>query len=456
MRFLPLVLFLISRSFGAEWYVDARTGNDFASGERSDAAFQTIGRLRRQTLGPGDVVRLARGSQWREELRDLPEFVTVEAYGEGERPLLDASDAIPPGAWRREGSLFAVDWAHSLQAPNKVRFSVWENGIRMRRAATLEEAGLTPGSFWAPKPDLGTTNVATIYVNPRDGDPARNGHTYEVSSREYGLLLPTGGRAIGIHTRRNGHHDGSLVGEFDVLFRDCVAEDGTMHNVFLNSGLVEDVLALRSEWMPGAGSSSLFVAYAKTSRGRGTIFRRAKAIGGDLSRPGEVGGSVGFFQHGVPGAEPYTFLIYEDCEASNVAVGFSGEAQTILITGGRASKVHHAVSVTASTLLTVSRLKADGLDEQVPMYRAIHGTSPWTIVDQLDAVTKDASGALIWMNGKVEVSRSNLRFEGSTRANAGIRVDEGSLWLLDVTIQGAQPALELGTGVRLESTGSVY
>jgi hypothetical protein len=456
MRLFLLTLLLSSVTSGAEWFVDSRTGNDFASGDRREAAFQTISRLRRQTLAPGDVVRLARGSHWREELRDLPEFVTVEAYGDGERPLLDASDLVPPGAWRREGSLFAVDWSHSLQASNKVRFSVWEDGIRMNRAATLEEAGATPGSFWAPRPDIGTTNIATIYVHPRDGDPSRSGHVYEISSREYGLLVPSGGRAIGIHTRRNGHNDGSLVGEFDVLFKDCLAEDGTIHNVFLNSGLVEDVTALRSEWMPGAGSSTLFVAYTNHPRGRVAIFRRAKAIGGDLSRPGEVGGSVGFYGHGQPGVEPYAFLIYEGCEASNVSVGFSGEAHTILLTGGSASRVHHAVTAAAVTLLTISRFKADGLDEQVPLYRAVNGKSPWTIVDQLDAVTKDTSGALIWMNGKVEVSRSTLRFEGSTRANPGIRVDEGSLWLLGVTIKGAQPALELGAGVRLESTDSVY
>jgi hypothetical protein len=90
------------------------------------------------------------------------------------------------------------------------------------------------------------------------------------------------------------------------------------------------------------------------------------------------------------------------------------------------------------------------MDETTPMNRVIYGNSPSTWVLQLDAQLRDASGAMIWMNGNVEVSQSKLIFSGSTRSNSAIRVDEGSLKVADVQVQGAAQPFELGPGVSLE------
>ena len=448
MKLLALALMLAITGSAAEWYVDAARGNDENAGTSAEMAFRTIERLRREAITSGDHIRLARGSHWREQLSGLPPAVTIEAYGEGNRPLLDASDIVPVDAWQQQGTLYVVSWPHQLKQANKIKFSVWEDGLRMKRASSVEEARATPGSFWAPEP-VADVN-ASVFVHPRDGNPVTNGHLYEISRREHGLAVSNGSQAIGIHTRRNGHNDGSLVGESNVVFRDCVAEDGTVHNVFLNSGLVEDVVAIHGEVYPGPGSSSLFVSYAKAATGLGVIYRRAKAVGGDPARPGEVGGVVGFLQHTTSTTEHYAHLVYESCEVSNVSVGFAGVAQNIVISGGVASKAYHAISVQALKQLSVLGFRADGMDETTPMNRVIYGNSPSTWVLQLDAQLRDASGAMIWMNGNVEVSQSKLIFSGSTRSNSAIRVDEGSLKVADVQVQGAAQPFELGPGVSLE------
>lgn len=430
---------------GADWYVDSVNGNDAGGGSQSDAPFQTIDRLSWAPLHEKDTIYLARGSHWREELRGLPEGTSVIAYGQGERPLLDASDIAAQGGWQRDGELYTIVWPHNMQEPNKNRFSVWEDGLRLKRVESIQDARVRAGSFYAALPDAGA--AGTIYLHP-SSDPA--GHLYEISRREFALAIPNGGQAHGIHTRRNGHNNGSLVGGSGVLFKDCVAEDGTVHNVLLQSGVVEDVVAWKNEIYTGWGSSTMFVSYAASGSGMGTIFRRSKAIGGDPARPGETGGAVGFFQHANSEGVTHAFLVIEDCEASGLAVGFGGIAEHVLITGGSISRTLRAVNAEATVSQYITGLRIDGDDGQILMSRAVEGPSPRTLIHQLDVSARLASGALVWLNGEVDISQSRLAFVNIVQgANTGVRIDRGVLRMRGVAIEGADVPVEIGSEAKL-------
>lgn len=95
------------RAKGREWFVDAVKGDDMGSGGKA-SPWKTLGRLKRASLGSGDVVRLRCGSVWRETLfidgRHWPAGVTVASDGacaSGAAPSIRGSDAVD-AAWQAD------------------------------------------------------------------------------------------------------------------------------------------------------------------------------------------------------------------------------------------------------------------------------------------------------------------------------------------------------------------
>jgi len=86
----PLPAVRADRTF----YVDAGRGDDAQSGLRPDRAWRTLHRVEAERLQPGDAVLLNRGGRWEGGVapngngtREHP--VTLGAYGEGPRPVID-------------------------------------------------------------------------------------------------------------------------------------------------------------------------------------------------------------------------------------------------------------------------------------------------------------------------------------------------------------------------------
>lgn len=79
------------------WHVDSVTGDDSRSGTSPADAWRTLARLNQAPLQPGDTVRLADGSQWREPLRltrsgtDAAPILVTRSGG-GARPRIDVGD----------------------------------------------------------------------------------------------------------------------------------------------------------------------------------------------------------------------------------------------------------------------------------------------------------------------------------------------------------------------------
>ena len=93
LLFLLLFLALARGSEAATYYVCASGGDDAASGQSAAAAWQTLERVNRARLLPGDSVLLKRGEVWHEELKppasgSVGDPITFGAYGEGARPVI--------------------------------------------------------------------------------------------------------------------------------------------------------------------------------------------------------------------------------------------------------------------------------------------------------------------------------------------------------------------------------
>jgi len=93
-------------------YVDAARGDDAHDGLKPETAWQSLAKVSRAPLGPGDRVLFRRGQIWRGQLipgsGDPQGDVTYGAFGEGAKPILLGSAAADrqedwlqtgPGLW---------------------------------------------------------------------------------------------------------------------------------------------------------------------------------------------------------------------------------------------------------------------------------------------------------------------------------------------------------------------
>lgn len=84
------------------FYIDSQSGNDSNNGEAKETAWQTLDKLRNTTLVPGDRVLIKRGSRFVGAASALhfkgsgteKAPILISAYGEGERPLLEAQGEV--------------------------------------------------------------------------------------------------------------------------------------------------------------------------------------------------------------------------------------------------------------------------------------------------------------------------------------------------------------------------
>ncbi len=95
-------MMLLSTWCAAETYYVSSQGMDSARGTSSSAAFKSLEKAFGK-LQKGDTLYLQKGSRWKPR-KDLPitaANVTIGAYGEGERPLIDGQKNVPKlGSYR--------------------------------------------------------------------------------------------------------------------------------------------------------------------------------------------------------------------------------------------------------------------------------------------------------------------------------------------------------------------
>src|SRR5438045_7594534 len=97
-KFFAVLLLCVPACAGRDYYVDCAGGSDAASGDSPGTAWKTLAQVARITFGPGDTLRLRRGTHCSGTLaphgsgeEDRP--ARIGAYGEGPLPLIDGGAA---------------------------------------------------------------------------------------------------------------------------------------------------------------------------------------------------------------------------------------------------------------------------------------------------------------------------------------------------------------------------
>ena len=101
----------------ANFYVDSVNGSDKADGKSTSTPWQNLAKVNALTLQPGNVVHLARGSVWKEQLRlknagTAAAPIVVQAYGTGAAPTIQLFTSENDGT---NGVLVTGNYIHVLE-----------------------------------------------------------------------------------------------------------------------------------------------------------------------------------------------------------------------------------------------------------------------------------------------------------------------------------------------------
>jgi hypothetical protein len=317
-----------------DWYVDSVNGLDANAGTSQDAPLQTIAALLGKTITAGQRIGLAKGSTWREELVVPAASITVAAYGTGNRPLLDASDALAASAWSKTGGLTAVyqasvaiDWVAS-----KTFVSAWANSVRLVRATSAANCDATAGSYF---PSAENTSPITLYVHlAADANPGALADGYvEYSKRKHGLDSRDDlyVRVVGVATRRNLHHDGSLIiGKYGRA-EGTLSTEGNNHCVYARTGsTLVDAEALDVYFISTGPTHFVFNEDTPANEGVSCTgcYAHNTTYGGVPA--GGHATPTGFYSHKNTSGS-FGTITYTNCRADKVARGFGGFDASIAI-----------------------------------------------------------------------------------------------------------------------------
>ena len=135
LRYIPLLLtcFTLSLHDTNTYYVSGCEGNDANTGTSKEAAWQTLAKVTGETFVPGDSILLKRGEIFEGTLTlsdsgSAGQPIVIDAYGNGEAPIISGSDAV---------FFQNSDW--SLHVPNvyvadypQTPVYIFENGKQFR------------------------------------------------------------------------------------------------------------------------------------------------------------------------------------------------------------------------------------------------------------------------------------------------------------------------------------
>jgi hypothetical protein len=240
----PAVVANQASIYTTTYYVDSVAGDDLNNGTSSATPWQSLTKAS-NTVPANSLVRLKCGSSWRDKLRIAGANVRVETYDSGAAPIIDGADIIAPGDWVSQAPGAANVWGCTRIAVNTAAcvYSIFENGIRLIRTASLAACQAQAGSFFTPAEASYVQGVAfTAYVHTTAGtDPASNGNTYEIQQRDYCMYI--GGEAAPnarvygpIVCKRAAHHNGvAQVGRNSFAHRLALYAGG-VHNLYIDCG----------------------------------------------------------------------------------------------------------------------------------------------------------------------------------------------------------------------------
>ena len=117
-RFTTVALFYLVGVLIAcaqNYYVDSKAGKDSNDGLSPSTAWQTLAKANSPSVKSGSKVLLRRGCEWRGQIVVPADNVTYSAYGEGAKPVINASRIIS-GWTRHSGSIYKATVPFEVKA----------------------------------------------------------------------------------------------------------------------------------------------------------------------------------------------------------------------------------------------------------------------------------------------------------------------------------------------------
>ena len=167
-----LFVFLVvgSKAYSVTYYVDSLKGDDANPGTTPDSPWRSLAKVNSFKFAPGDILLLRRGSLWREQMNlpssgsaDAP--IAIDAYGEGERPLINGADLVDAASWTQNPGAGSQVWKSLVPTePNVVLF----DGIKgHKKSSGLEiiapmEWSWISGTLYVFSPD----NPGVAFIHP--------------------------------------------------------------------------------------------------------------------------------------------------------------------------------------------------------------------------------------------------------------------------------------------------
>jgi hypothetical protein len=310
------------RADGATYYVSSRRGKDTNRGLSPSGAWQTMARVNRARLLPGDSVLFRRGETWPETLRPTSSgaegnVITFGAFGAGAKPVISGSDSGPRALVRELGidnneqSHIVYDNLDLRNVRQGLRLYSWSALVR---DVTLQNCDVTTGSS-QPHGTMSAGVYASVNRGRLSGVTIRNNRftPYPTGLEHRGVYFvrgmsdfriegnrfgPAGEDAITIWHSDHGSIEGNSGGgngentidvkdSHDIVVRGNQAESDTEYNIVVHGvdsdRLTYNVTVEKNECRRGgqggqldAGIALLFV---RSSAVRGNVIEGAYGSG---------------------------------------------------------------------------------------------------------------------------------------------------------------------------------
>ncbi len=182
MKSIFLTFFFAANLFAANYYIK-NTGNDNSNGLSDKTAWRTIAKVNSFKFKPGDNIYFKRGDLWREQLNfpssgSQTQPVTIDAYGNGNAPIINAANIIT--SWTENTTnVWAANYSPNSTSWNSIVVAV--NGVLYNLVNSISNLN-SENEFYID----GTSNPLSIYIYSKT-DP--NASLVEASSRQYGIYL---------------------------------------------------------------------------------------------------------------------------------------------------------------------------------------------------------------------------------------------------------------------------
>ncbi|MEM9421751.1 MAG: DUF2793 domain-containing protein [Pseudomonadota bacterium] len=299
-------------------YVNVLTGSDTNTGTSPAAPFETLS-IAQSVLASGVKLSLARGATWREKLTLPLDDVSVNVFGIGTIPVINAADeATGWTATTGHTDVWEVSWARDNPSPTLTEpLSLRVDGSRVRFATDLNDLE-TNGGWWTPSRYAQT---ATVYLKSTS-DPSGEGVT--ISRRDHGINAHEATTLIAnkVQTvegpleivQAHGHY--SCVSGARGTQRQILARDGAIHHITTEADLLEDVICVDPPQDFSIGANPI-VLYRPDASGWDATVRRAFIFGNGVDAAD--GPVTAFYSHGSGGTAADSITIEqfyaERCDA---------------------------------------------------------------------------------------------------------------------------------------------